>query len=49
MPANVKTVIYIRQALWHGLEVSVDQTLSSKEALEKISAQLESNTEINIY
>ena len=35
MPANVETMFYVRVAPWHRLGVCVEETLSSKEALEQ--------------
>jgi phage/plasmid-like protein (TIGR03299 family) len=35
MPAEVETMFYTREVPWHGLGVRVEETLSSREALEK--------------
>ena len=35
MPANVESMFYVREALWHGLGICVEEALDSKAALEK--------------
>jgi hypothetical protein len=43
MSANVETMFYTRVSPWHGLGVRVESALSSEEALEKSSLDIDPN------